>query len=485
MAPEQPDPQGPTFLRDLFGNPADETFLAWLADRGVGAIVVAAGAIALWLLVRWYLRRKFVASAAEERDVPGALSRADRIIASAVPAIIIAIAAGIGIAFVLGGDVGPAATFFSELGTDVLRWIFTSGLRIVLVVVLAWAGIRISRRVIPVLMLRFIRDSRDAADHAEASRKRAETLTTVFVTAINVIIVVSVVFIVLTELGAPIGPVLGGVGIAGIAIGFGAQHLVRDVITGTLILMENQYRQGDVVRIAGIAGLVESVNLRRTVLRDLEGRVHTIPHGQISTTTNFTKYWSRIILDVGVAYKENMDHVFRVLDEIGQELANHPEHGLKVIDPPKVLRLNSFDDSAITIRVLGVCKPLTQWELSGWMRKRIKERFDEEGIEIPFPHMSVYWGVDQPRLPWDGPPAENGKAESPVAATPPERVARVAPDRAAPEAEVAADDFVDPALMTPEQREAMLAEMALAAKAAQEMMLRDREPETRLPADES
>jgi small conductance mechanosensitive channel len=233
-----------------------------------------------------------------------------------------------------------------------------------------------------------------------------------------------------------------------------------------LILLENQYRQGDVVEIAGIAGLVESINLRRTVLRDLEGKVHTIPHGEITTTSNFTKYWSRVVLDVGVAYKENMQRVFNVLNEIGMELANHPELGLKVIDPPKVLRLNSFDDSAITIRMLGVCKPLTQWELSGWMRVRIKERFDEEGIEIPFPHRTFYWGVDQAKLPWDKP----ADGEQP---TPPAPARHVEPKP---------EDFVDPTTLTPEQREAMLAEMALAAQSAQEQMRRDADSVTRLPS---
>ena len=255
--------------------------------------------------------------------------------------------------------------------------------------------------------------------------------------------------------------------------GFGAQHLVRDVITGTLILLENQYRQGDVVEIAGIAGMVESINLRRTVLRDLNGKVHTIPHGEIATTTNFTKYWSRIVLDVGVAYKEDLDKVFPILDDIGMELANHPELGLKVIDPPKVLRLNNFGASDLTIRMLGVCKPLTQWELTGWLRRRVKERFDEEGIEIPFPHQTVYWGVDQPQLAGlSVASAVQDAAGAPQQAPEPE-----------PEPEVTPDDFVDPGQLTPEQREAMLAEMALAAQAAQHQMRTDGSDETRLPGD--
>ncbi len=467
----------PTLLEDLFNNPEDGILL-WLAEGGLWALLIAVGAIATWYFARRYIRAKLLSAVrsveGDEEEHPedsGAVRGADRIVASLIPAVIITTAAVIGIMVVLGNNVDAPIEFFSDLGTDAARWALTGGVRIVVVLVLAWVGLRLARRLIPPIMLRLIRDSRDAADHAEASRKRAETLSAVFVAAANVIIIVIVIFTVLNEFQVPIGPVLGGVGIAGIAVGFGAQHLVRDMITGTLILLENQYRQGDVVQIAGIAGLVESINLRRTVLRDLDGKVHTIPHGEISTTSNFTKYWSRIVLDVGVAYKENMENVFRVLNEIGTELANHPELGLKVIDPPKVLRLNAFGASELTIRMLGVCKPLTQWELTGWLRKRIKERFDEEGIEIPFPHQTVYWGVDQAPLP--GQQVESAMAGAAPGGSKP------------PEPEVEPDDFEDPTKLTPEQREAMLAEMALAAQAARDQMLREQNAETRLPTEDN
>lgn len=469
--PVEENAQDSSLLSDLFGNPAEGTFLAWFADHGAWAILIGIGALIAWFLVRRYISSRLLIAVRSVDSIDGHADDVDtdvdsdtsvrginRFIATIVPGLIIGTAAVIGILYVLGRDVDPALDFFAGLGADAARWLFTSGLRIVAIIVIGWLGVRLSQRFIPSLMMRVIRDSRDAADHAEASRKRAVTLGAVFVAAINVVIIVIVVFTVLTEFDVPVGPVLGGVGIAGIAVGFGAQHLVRDVITGALILLENQYRQGDVVEISGISGLVESINLRRTVLRDLEGRVHTIPHGQITTTTNFTKYWSRVLLDVGVAYKEDMTKVFRILDEIGAELANHPDHGLKVIDPPKVLRLNAFDASQITIRMLGVCKPLTQWELAGWMRVRIKQRFDEEGIEIPFPHQTLYWGVDQPDLPWQQEGLPTGDMPKPPAPVAPQ---------------VTADDFVDPAQITPEQREKLLAEMALAAQSAQEQMNRD------------
>ena len=462
---------GQSILRDLFGNPADGTLLAWIADHGVWATLIVLGAIATWYLVRRYIHNKFqsavrnVEGSSEAAQDAGIATRSvDRLISSVLPALVIGTAAVIGILVVIGRDVDPVLDFFSGLGADATRWLLTGGVRILLIVVFGWVAMRLARRLIPALMLRVIRDGRDAADRAEASRKRAETLSGVFLAAINVIIVLVVIFTILTEINIPIGPVLGGVGIAGIALGFGAQYLVRDVITGTLILLENQYRQGDVVELAGIAGLVESINLRRTVLRDLDGKVHTIPHGEIKTTSNFTKYWSRVVLDIGVAYKEDMEHVFRVLNEIGEELGNHPELGLKVIDPPKVLRLQAFDASQITVRMLGVCKPLTQWELAGWMRLRIKQRFDEEKIEIPFPHQTIYWGVDQPTLPWQQPAADGGPVTA-VEKTP----------------EATSDVFTAPGTLTPEQREAMLAQMALAAQAASEHMAREASTEIRLP----
>ena len=207
------------------------------------------------------------------------------------------------------------------------------------------------------------------------------------------------------------------------------------------------------VEIAGTAGLVESINMRRTVLRDLDGKVHVIPHGDVSTTTNFTKYWSRVNIDVGVAYKENLERVITVLNRIGDEISQDPYFGLLIITPPQVLRVNSFDDSAITIKMMGECKPLKQWEIAGELRLRIKREFDDAGIEIPFPHQTLYWGVDQARLPWDS------------------EVPKV-------EAVPTADEFIRPEMMSPEDREIALAELALAANTAGDGDQRRRVQET-------
>ncbi len=240
--------------------------------------------------------------------------------------------------------------------------------------------------------------SRSEYGEHEESEKRATTLSRVFTGGAQIIVILAGVFMILSKLSIPVGPVLAGFGVVGIAVGFGAQHLVRDLISGIFVIAENQYRTGDVVTIAGTSGLVEDINLRRTILRDLEGTVHVVPNGEISVSANRTKNYSRVVLDVGVAYKENLERVIIILNQIGNELSADPVFGLNIIKAPQVLRIQSFDDSCITIRMLGDCKPMKQWNLRSELIRRIKARFDIEGIEIPFPHQTIYWGEDQPTL---------------------------------------------------------------------------------------
>ena len=432
-------------MRDLFGNPADGTFLAWMADSGIWAILIGLAAIALWLglrlAVRGRLRRGVNVldefESPEETDL--SIRTLTLILIDSVTGGLLAIGAVLGILIVLGRDIEPAVEVLRDVGRATGSWFLTDGARIALIVFLGWVASRFMKRWLP-RVANAANFTQQAADDHEEMAKRSETLSAVFIGTANVLIILIVIFMILTELSVPIGPILGGFGIAGIAVGFGAQHLVRDLINGVFILWENQYRQGDVVEIAGIAGLVESINLRRTTLRDLDGKVHVIPHGDVSTTTNFTKYWSRVNIDVGVAYKENLEQVITVLNRIGDDLSQDPYFGLLIITPPQVLRVNSFDDSAITIKMIGECKPLKQWEIAGELRLRIKQEFDDAGIEIPFPHQTLYWGVDQANLPWD--------TEVPKVAAAP-----------------TADEFMRPEMMTPEDREIALAELALAANA--------------------
>ena len=199
------------------------------------------------------------------------------------------------------------------------------------------------------------------------------------------VLVVWALFTILPELGVNVTPMLASVGIAGIALGFGAQSLVKDVLTGLFILVENQYSKGDVVTVAGISGQVEEVGLRRTVLRDLDGVVHHVPNSQIAVASNLTQEWSRVNLNVSVAYGEDLDRVFEVINRVGRELAADAEFGPLILKAPQVLRVEAFGESGIAIKVLGDTEPIRQWEVMGELRKRLIRAFLEEGVRVPFP----------------------------------------------------------------------------------------------------
>jgi len=196
----------------------------------------------------------------------------------------------------------------------------------------------------------------------------------------------------LTEVGFAIGPIMTGAGILGLAVGFGAQSLVKDIITGFFLLLENQLRVGDVVEIGGKTGTVEAINLRTTVLRDVEGSVHVIPNGSVNAVTNKTRGWARMVLDVGVAYREDVDEVIATLQEVGQSLWDDPDWRPKLLEPAEVPGIQALADSSVNVRIMIKTRPQMQWPVAREMRKRIKHTFDERGIEIPFPHTTFYIG---------------------------------------------------------------------------------------------
>ncbi|MGK7310728.1 MAG: mechanosensitive ion channel family protein [Candidatus Longimicrobiales bacterium M2_2A_002] len=192
-----------------------------------------------------------------------------------------------------------------------------------------------------------------------------------------------------------IGPLLAGVGVLGLAVSFGAQSLVKDLISGMFMLIEGQFAVGDVVRVRDTAGLVEKITLRTIVLRDVNGIVHIIPNGTVDTLSNLTKGWSRALLEIGVAYKENVDYVMAVMEDEARELMEDDRWKPLIMEPPEVPGVERFDDSAVTIRVMFKTLPQRQWDVAREYRRRIKKRFDADGIEIPFPHRTFYWGDGQ------------------------------------------------------------------------------------------
>lgn len=273
-------------------------------------------------------------------------------------------------------------------------WLGDYGWRIALIIAISVLGIIGVGEIIPRVVVRTL--SRRPEETEDEVKKRSTTLSRVLVSTSQVFIVFIAVFMILSELEIDIAPILAGAGVVGIAIGFGAQGLVRDLVAGFFIIIENQYRVGDVVRIADVGGIVESINLRRTVLRDLDGIVHIVPNGEIRVANNYTKEWSRVNLNISVAYGEDLDHVMEVINKVGQELAEDPKWKAAIIAAPQAVRVDNFGDSGIEIKIVGETMPMQRWEVMGQLRLRLKKAFDKEGIEIPWPHTKVYFGNAPP-----------------------------------------------------------------------------------------
>ena len=222
--------------------------------------------------------------------------------------------------------------------------------------------------------------------------KRAATIGGIIRKTAAIVIWALAVAMALREVGFDIAPILAGAGVVGLAVGFGAQNLVRDVITGLFMLMENQISVNDIAIINGSGGLVQEMNLRTTVLRGLDGTVHVFPNGAITTLSNMTREFSYYVFDVGIAYKEDTDRVVEILNEIAEEMRQEEQFRRLILEPLDVLGVDSFGDSAVVVKVRLKTVPSKQWQVGRAMNRRIKKRFDEEGIEIPFPHQSLYFG---------------------------------------------------------------------------------------------
>lgn len=271
------------------------------------------------------------------------------------------------------------------------RWLAQHGGKIALLAVLGLAILLGSTLAIPKVIRTAVTRSK-AEQTEEELNKRADTLSGVLTASVQVIVILVFAFMLLSELGINIAPILAGVGIVGIAIGFGAQSLVKDIISGLFILIENQYRKGDIIKIADVAGLVEDINLRRTLLRDLDGTAHVVPNGEIRVASNLTKEWSRVNLNISVSYGTDLNRAIAVINRVGEELAKDPQWAPFILKPPQALRVDNLGDSGIEIKILGDTKPTMQWDVMGELRLRLKKAFDEAGIEIPWPHTKVYFG---------------------------------------------------------------------------------------------
>ena len=275
-------------------------------------------------------------------------------------------------------------------------WFVTHGVAILIILIIAAIVWILLKNLIPRLVNRFMSRPR-TGESREGLARRANTLRGVFLGLGRILIILLVVLLILSEIEIPIGPILAGFGIAGLAVGFGAQYLIRDLIAGVFVLMENQYRVGDFARVSDVQGWVEDVNLRKTVLRDMDGIVHHVPNGEIKVSSNFSRHFSRVNLNIPVAYGTDLDFAISVINRVCKELAEDEDWKPSIRTVPEVLRVDKWADSSIDIKVVGEVKPLEQWRVMGEIRLRLKRAFDAEGIEIPWPHTKVYFG-DKPNI---------------------------------------------------------------------------------------
>lgn len=270
--------------------------------------------------------------------------------------------------------------------SESLFWLKTSGLHLLVIVIGGFLLIRLFHAVAD----RILRLMAEGGGPTFTEReKRARTLAGLLRTLGTTLVVILAAMMALREIGLDITPLLAGAGVAGLAIGFGAQSLIRDVIAGFFILLEDQFHVGDVIQAAGVSGQVENITLRLTIVRDLQGRVHFVPNGEIKVVSNLTKEWSRAVLEIGVGYAEDVDRVIRILTEVGETLANDETYGKLILEPPQVLGVEALAESQVTIRMLAKTLPLKQWDVARELRRRVKNRFEKDGIQTPYPHRVV------------------------------------------------------------------------------------------------
>ena len=279
--------------------------------------------------------------------------------------------------------------FAEELNWENLMF---STIRVLMIFTVAWLGLKIVARLSKQLEQRLVESSKQDQHTSTEQQKRVETLVRLLRQAVIVVIWVVAALVILREIGVDIAPILASAGIVGLAIGFGAQNLVRDVISGFFMILENQVRVGDVAIVNGTGGLVEKVNFRTIVLRDLSGTVHVFPNGTINTMANLTSEWSAYVFDIGVAYKEDVDHVMEIMRQVGEEMRTDQTFGAMMVDNVEIFGVDSFADSAVVIKGRLKTIPIKQWDVGREYRRRLKYRFDAEGIEIPYPHHSIYFG---------------------------------------------------------------------------------------------
>lgn len=281
-------------------------------------------------------------------------------------------------------------SYWDRIGNDLMNWLVNNGPEVLALIFFFVASMVLIKWIISRFQKYMYKTYEERGDLE--GKKRIITLSELLRTSMKVVISVIFTLAILSQFGVKITPLLAGAGIAGLAIGFGAQELVRDVISGFFMILENQIRVGDVVNINGTGGLVERIEIRTITLRDYAGVVHIFQNGKINSLSNLTMEWSAAVFNIGVAYKEDPDEVIEIIREVGTETQNDESVGQNIIAPIEIAGLDRFGESEIVIKARLKTKPGTQFGTGRVFRKRLKKVFDERGIEIPFPHRTIYWG---------------------------------------------------------------------------------------------
>ena len=271
---------------------------------------------------------------------------------------------------------------------SITEWGQASGLRVVAILLTIW----VLRKFGNLAVRRSIHRAVRAHEYATVGdqKKREDTLVSMVSASLRVMLWVVGGMLVVQEFGLDIGPLIAGASILGVALGFGAQSLVKDFVSGIFIIVENQYRVGDVVEIAGVAGSVEAITMRETILRNLRGEQIHVPNGEVGVAKNMTKGFSNIIMDIGISYDSDIEKVEKAVNDVGIKLAGDPEWSSPIVEPPTYQRVQKFGPSEVEIRIVASVLPGQQWNVAGELRKRIKKAFDKNKIEIPFPQRVIH-----------------------------------------------------------------------------------------------
>jgi small conductance mechanosensitive channel len=373
----------------MVSNKEETSMWDLIIENGIWILTISIMIFILLLLLRHYLNSTVISIApAQLRRLMEANLKVFKGVIIVLGGLIIVLGVTLIAISLMGQDVTPALAIMGI-------WFREHGIRIFIIIGLAYVILHLFSALIPRLIAMSTTATRKGRQTRGELDKRIRTLSRIITQIFAIIIFLITSLMILSEIGIDITSILAGLGIVGIAVGFGAQYLVRDLIAGFFVYLENQYNIGDVIKVGDIAGGVEEISIRRTILRDLDGARHIIPHGEVRVLSNLTQDWSRAHINLDVAYKEDLDRVMALMKNTWETMAGDPNWTpFMKVKTPWLLRVDAFGNSGITIKMVGETQPIKQWDVMGEFRRRIKKVFDEEGIEIPWPHVKLYLGDD-------------------------------------------------------------------------------------------